>query len=258
MGGRGRWETVSGWFVFALALFTWEVVGRIFPTLYFPPFSRVLKGLWTTMLSTEVVLGHLVPSLRRMAIGYLIAVFLGVSVGGLLGSRQFLFRIVEPVLEFLRAIPPPVLIPFALLLLGLGDPGKIMVITFGSLWPILLNTIDGTRNVSETFKDTARLFGRNRAEIAWQVVVPAALPQVFSGMRTSVSIALIMIVVSEMIASSDGLGYYVLRAQRMFDIPVVYSGIFLLGLMGYALNTLFVRLEDFILGWHRGYTAKTI
>lgn len=259
MGWQGRWgKAMAGWIVFALALFAWEIVSRISPSLYFPPFTRVLVNFWEVLLSSQVILGHILPSLQRMAIGYLLAVFLGITVGGILGYWESLYRIVQPVVEFLRAIPPPVLIPFTLLLLGLGDSGKIFVITFGSLWPILLNAIDGTRNVSETFKDTARLFGRTRAEIARQVVVPAALPQVFAGMRTSVSVALIMIVVSEMIASSNGLGYFILHAQRTFNVPAVYSGIFLLGLFGYALNALFLRLEGFVLNWHRGYTAKRL
>lgn len=255
-GQRRWWRAAKGWIVLLLALLGWEILARISPSLYFPPFSRILVNFWNVLLSRQVITEQILPSLQRMAIGYVLAVFLGVVVGGILGYWKTVFEIVEPVVEFLRAIPPPVLIPFTLLLLGLGDAGKIFVITFGSVWPILLNAIDGTRNVSETFKDTARLFGRSRTEIAVQVVVPAALPQVFAGMRTSVSVALIMIVISEMIASSNGLGYFILHAQRTFNVPEVYSGVLLLGLLGYALNALFLRLEGYVLDWHRGYAAK--
>jgi ABC-type nitrate/sulfonate/bicarbonate transport system permease component len=251
-------QAVTGWVVLALALLGWETAARLAPSRYFPPFSQVLVTFQEVVLSGKVVAGHLLPSLRRMAIGYLLAVFVGITVGGILGTWRAAFHAVEPILEFLRAIPPPVLLPFTLLLFGLGDAGKICVIAFGCLWPILLNAMDGTRNVSETFKDTARLFGRTRAEIAFQVVVPAALPQVFAGMRTSVSLGLIMIVISEMIASSDGIGYLILHAQRTFDVPAVYSGILLLGLLGYGFNTLFLRLEGAVLHWHRGYAAKRI
>lgn len=259
MGSRGeRGTRAAGWMVFVLALLAWEVAARRFPSRYLPPFTHVLVIFWNVLLSRKVMVAHILPSLQRGAVGYSLAVALGIAAGGILGSWRALFQIVEPVLEFLRAIPPPVLIPFTLLLLGLGDAGKIVVIAFGCLWPVLLNAIDGTRNVNETFKDTARLFGRTRAEIAWQVVVPAALPQVFAGMRTSVSLALIMIVLSEMIASSNGVGYFVLHAQRTFDVPAVYSGILLLGLLGYLFNRLFVRAEAFVLYWHRGYTAKRL
>ncbi len=257
MGSQGRWRNaVTGWLVFALALVAWETAARLSPSLYFPPISQVLITFREVLLSSKVIAGHILPSLRRMAIGYGAAVLLGVTVGGILGYWRALFQVVEPVVEFLRAIPPPVLIPFTLLLLGLGDAAKIVVIAFGCLWPVLLNAIDGTRNVNETFKDTARLFGRTPTEIAWQVVVPAALPQVFAGMRTSLSLALIMMVLSEMIASSNGVGYFVLHAQRSFDVPAVYSGILLLGLFGYAFNRFFVHLEGSMLHWHRGYTAK--
>ncbi len=252
---QGR-QTLTGWAGLLLALLAWEAGARLAPSRYLPPFSQVLITFYEVVLSGKVILGHLVPSLRRMAVGYLIAVVAGVTVGGILGTWRAAFQVVEPVLEFLRAIPPPVLLPFTLLLLGLGDAGKICVIAFGCVWPILLNAIDGTRHVSETFKDTARLFGRTRAEIARQVVLPAALPQVFAGMRTSVSLGLIMIVISEMIASSDGVGYLLLHAQRTFDVPTVYSGILLLGLLGYGFNALFLRLEGYVLHWHRGYAAK--
>lgn len=259
MGARARWlEGVAGWAVLALALLAWEAAARLSPSRYVPPASQVLATFREVMLSGKVIAGHILPSLRRMALGYGIAVVSGTILGGLLGYWGALFHVVEPVVEFLRAIPPPVLIPFTLLLLGLGDAPKVLVIAFGCLWPVLLNAIDGTRNVNETFKDTARLFGRTSPEIAWQVVVPAALPQVFAGMRTSLSLALIMMVLSEMIASSDGVGYFVLHAQRTFDVPAVYSGILLLGLFGYAFNRVFVRLEGVMLHWHRGYTAKRL
>lgn len=258
-GSRARWgDAATGWATLALALLAWEAAARLAPSRYFPPLGQVLITFRDVMLSQRVVAGHILPSLRRMAIGYGIAVASGAVLGGVLGYWRALFQVVEPVVEFLRAIPPPVLIPFTLLLLGLGDAAKIFVIAFGCLWPVLLNAIDGTRNVNETFKDTARLFGRTSAEIAWQVVVPAALPQVFAGMRTSLSLALIMMVLSEMIASSNGVGYFVLHAQRTFDVPAVYSGILLLGLFGYAFNRVFVRLEGVMLRWHRGYTAKRI
>jgi ABC-type nitrate/sulfonate/bicarbonate transport system permease component len=256
---RARWlEGGAGWAALVLALLAWEGAARLWPSRYFPPVGQVLATFREVMLSGKVIAGHILPSLRRMAIGYGIAVAAGTALGGALGYWRAAFQVVEPVVEFLRAIPPPVLIPFTLLLLGLGDAAKIAVIAFGCLWPVLLNAIDGTRNVNETFKDTARLFGRTSTEIAWQVVVPAALPQVFAGMRTSLSLALIMMVLSEMIASSNGVGYFVLHAQRTFDVSAVYSGILLLGLFGYAFNRVFVRLEGSMLRWHRGYTAKRL
>jgi ABC-type nitrate/sulfonate/bicarbonate transport system permease component len=259
VGSRARrLEGIAGWAALALALLAWEAAARLSPSRYFPPVSQVVVTFREVMLSGKVMEGHILPSLRRMAVGYGIAVACGTALGGVLGYWRALFLVVEPVVEFLRAIPPPVLIPFTLLLLGLGDAPKILVIAFGCLWPVLLNAIDGTRNVNETFKDTARLFGRTSTEIAWQVVVPAALPQVFAGMRTSLSLALIMMVLSEMIASSNGVGYFILHAQRTFDVPAVYSGILLLGLSGYAFNRAFVRVEGVMLAWHRGYTAKRI
>jgi ABC-type nitrate/sulfonate/bicarbonate transport system permease component len=221
---------------------------------YFPPLKDVLSTFKDTWLF-ERVGSDVVPSLVRLFIGYFIAVAVGVGGGIALGLSPVLRRISDPIVEFLRAVPAPALLPFALLVLGVGNDSKIFVIAFVCVWPILLNAVDGVSGVDPTLVDTGRVFRIPASDRLRHVVLPAAAPQIFAGMRTSLSLALILMVISEMVASSNGIGYFVLQSQRSFAIPEMWSGIILLGLLGYAFNAVFLLVERRVLAWHRGARA---
>jgi ABC-type nitrate/sulfonate/bicarbonate transport system permease component len=126
------------------------------------------------------------------------------------------------------------------------------------LWPVLLNTIDGVTGIDPTLRETARVYGVGGRDRLRRIVLPAASPQIFAGMRTSLSLALILMVISEMVASTNGIGFFVLQSQRSFAIPEMWSGILLLGLLGYALNLIFVVVERRVLAWHRGARASAL
>lgn len=149
-------------------------------------------------------------------------------------------------------MPSPALIPIFILLFGVGSGMKVVVIATVCLWPILLNTMDGVGAVDRTLLATSRAYGVDGLERLRFVILPAASPQIFAGMRTSLSLALILMVVSEMVASTNGIGYFVLQSQRTFAIPEMWAGIILIGVLGYALNAAFVAVETRVLRWHRG------
>ena len=241
----------SGFALIALLLLGWELLARSgwLATVAFPPFSRVFDALWKLAVTGEIA-GLLLPSLERLVIGYLLALAFGVGFGIAMGYFRSAYVLFEPLTELLRPIPSPAYVPIAILFLGLGDEMKIFVIAFSSFFPILLNTYSGVRAVDVIQINTARTFGKGAAETLLKVIVPSALPQIFTGMRISLAIALIMVVISEMVASVDGIGYYILNAQRAFRVPEMYAGVITLGLLGYALNALFVRVERYVLRWH--------
>ena len=217
---------------------------------YFPPLPDIgerFADLWLSDLATE----HVLPSLRRLALGYALCVLLGVGLGIVLGVFRLVQQAVQPFAEFLRALPAVALIPFGLLVFGTGDATKVFVIVVGAVWPILLNTVDGVRGVDPGMLEMARAYHVGRWGRIREVVVPAALPRVVTGMRTSLSIAIILMVVSEMVASSDGVGYFVLSSQRRFAIADMWTGIVVLGIIGYLANFLFVQVERRVLRWHR-------
>jgi ABC-type nitrate/sulfonate/bicarbonate transport system permease component len=235
------------------AIWVWSAGSGIY---YYPPLEDVLTTFGDTWVF-ERVGSDVIPSLLRVFAGYLIAVAIGVAGGVALGLSPVLRRMGAPVVEFLRSIPAPALLPFALLVLGVGNGSKIFVIAFVCVWPILLNAIDGVTGIDPTLVDTGRVYRIPANERLRKVVLPAAAPQIFAGMRTSLSLALILMVVSEMVASSDGIGYFVLQSQRSFAIPEMWSGIILLGLLGYVFNAAFLVLERRMLAWHRGARAST-
>jgi ABC-type nitrate/sulfonate/bicarbonate transport system permease component len=240
-----------------LLLVIWGVASSGSETYYFPPLTDILSTFADTWLF-ERVGSDVVPSLVRMGLGFGIAVVVATSTGLLLGLSPRARRAAAPIVEFLRAIPPPALLPFAILVIGVGNSMKVFIIAFVCIWPILLNTIDGVTGVDPTLRDTTRVYGIDGRDRLWRVMLPAASPQIFAGMRTSLSLALILMVISEMVASTNGIGYFVLQSQRTFAIPEMWSGILLLGILGYTLNGVFVLIERRVLRWHRGARASAL
>ena len=126
---------------------------------------------------------------------------------------------------------------------------KIFVIFLACLFPILLNTYGGVRGIDPVLVDTGRTFNVSRLRALWQIVFPAALPSILTGMRISLGIALIVSVVAEMISGNSGIGYFILDMQRVFRVPEMFAGIFTLGLLGYLINFAFLRVEGHFLRW---------
>jgi len=238
-------------FLFFLALL-WEVVSRnkLISPLYFPPISKNLVTFYYLMLDGTLPL-ELTRSLGRIFAGFFLAVSIMVPLGIAMGLFKPIYNLFEPLTELIRPLPPPAIIPVVMLFLGIGEAMKIIVIAFACSFPILINTMDGVRSVEPTLVDTAKTFGRNRYEIILHVILPASLHQIFTGWRVALPIALIVDIVAEMVGALNGIGRFILLMQRRFDIPEMYAGIFLVAIVGYALNALLRFLNKSLIGWHR-------
>jgi ABC-type nitrate/sulfonate/bicarbonate transport system permease component len=232
-------------------LVVWGLWSAGADSFYYPPLTDILDTFADTWLF-ERVGSDVLPSLARLGAGYAIAVVIAVAVGIPLGPSRTARRAASPIVEFLRAIPPPALLPLAIVIVGIGNSMKVLIIAFVCLWPVLLNTIDGITGIDPTLTDTTRVYGVRGVDRLRRIVLPAAGPQIFAGMRTSLSLAVILMVISEMVASTNGIGFFVLQSQRSFAIPEMWSGILLLGILGYVLNLVFVLVERRVLAWHRG------
>jgi ABC-type nitrate/sulfonate/bicarbonate transport system permease component len=232
-------------------LVVWGVWSAGADSFYYPPLTDILTTFEETWLF-ERAGSDVLPSLARLGAGYAIAVVVAVAVGVPLGLSRTARRAASPIVEFLRAIPPPALLPLAIVIVGIGNSMKVLIIAFVCLWPVLLNTIDGITGIDPTLNDTTRVYGVRGIDRLRRIVLPAASPQIFAGMRTSLSLAVILMVISEMVASTNGIGFFVLQSQRSFAIPEMWSGILLLGILGYVLNLVFVLVERRVLAWHRG------
>ncbi len=251
---KTRWFGVG---FIALLLILWEIAAAsgAVPSMSFPRMSAVLVTWWQLIVSGEL-LGELLPSLWRMFAGYFVGVALGVALGLLMGYFRFFYSLLEPITEVLRPIPSPAYLPIVILFLGIDDEMKIFMIAFASLFPVLLNTYSGVRSVDPIQLQTARTFGVTGWKLLWQIVLPSAAPYIFTGMRVSLAVALIVMVISEMVAASSGIGYFILSAQRGFKIREMFAGVLTLAVVGYVLNRLFVAIENRVLAWHYGYTVQ--
>ncbi|WP_117212037.1 ABC transporter permease [Allorhizocola rhizosphaerae] len=222
---------------------------------YRPALSRILLAFRETWFGPRLF-DDALPSVGRLFAGYALALVLGVALGTAIGAIPWLRALLEPALEFLRAIPPPVLVPIIILIAGFGDLMKVIVIVSGCVWPILLNTVEGVRGVDEVLADTCRSYRITGAMRLRHFVLRAASPQIVTGARQALSIGIILMVISEMIAASQGLGFTIVQFQRGFQIPEMWSGVLLLGLLGVGLSALFQVFERRILIWYHGQRAE--
>lgn len=229
----------------------WWLLSAGSTDIYLPPLSRILTAFGEVWFSQRI-LDDVLPSLGRLAVGFALAALLGIGLGVLIGLSRAVRLTVEPVLEFFRAIPPPVLVPILMLFAGIEDTMKITVIAAGAVWPILLNTVEGVRGIDEVLRDTARLYRLRGVRALWHLVLRSASPRIFTGLRQALSIAVILMVVSEMFAATNGVGFTIISFQRGFAIPEMWSGIILLGLLGVALSLLFRVAERRALSWYFG------
>lgn len=261
---RHLWGFANRWLVFVAAVVLWEVVTLVAANPFFPPPSRIVAAAGTEWFSgpasrlflSDVVFHDVFSSLGRLAAGWGIAVVVGIAGGVLLGRSQRAMDYVGPLLAFMRAVPPPALVPVFITLLGIGAPMQVSVIVFGVVWPILLNTVDGARSVDQVKVDTAACFRISRRQWILGVILPSAMPKIFAGLRVSLSLALVLMVISELVGSTNGIGYQLVFSQHQFDFPTMWAGIVLLGVLGYLLNTVLLAAQRRVLNWQPGTEAK--
>jgi ABC-type nitrate/sulfonate/bicarbonate transport system permease component len=253
-GSRRRWSSGPGGVMLSLIvpvaiILVWWFVSEDSTSPFFPPLRSILTTFADTWLSTRVF-SDIVPSLVRMVVGFAIAAVIGVVLGALLGRLRLAVAALNPVLQFGRSLPATALIPVAIVLFGIGDTPKIVLIAFVSCFPVLLNTIDGVRNIDPVLEDVCRSFRLTRTQRFRWVQLHAALPQVISGMRVALSLSFVVMVATEMLGSTNGVGYVTLLAQQGFQIPLMWSGLLLLGLLGLIINGIFVLVERGLLRWY--------
>ncbi|MGW4412240.1 ABC transporter permease [Nonomuraea sp. NPDC004702] len=235
----------------------WEMGAGTAGMFFFPPPSVILARMYEMWFSgppahgflTPEAASDLLPSLARLATGWGMAAGVGIALGVVIGSLRVMSALLEPALHFARSMPPSALFPMFMLLFGIGTPLQVASIVFGVIWPILINTMEGVRSIDPGYLDTAAVLRLGLGHRLFRIVLPAALPKILAGLRLSVSLALIMMVVSEMAGSTDGMGYRLREAEGNIDVAAMWSVITLLGVLGIVLNATFVALERRHLAW---------
>jgi ABC-type nitrate/sulfonate/bicarbonate transport system permease component len=252
--------TVARLAVLAAALAGWQLAAEgganpyflppsvVFPAMYRQWFNGPVAHLWLTADATA----NLLPSIGRMLGGLAIASVIGIALGVAIGRSALVSDLVEPVVHFARAVPPPILVPVFLFVIGIGTPMEIWSIVFGVLWPVLLNAIDGARHVHVGHLETARAFKIPAAQRLVQIILPSAAPKIFAGLRLGVALALVMMIVSEFVGSVNGIGREMMTAQGSGQISLMWAIIVILGMLGVVLTLLLGVAERQVLAWQRG------
>jgi NitT/TauT family transport system permease protein len=258
------------WCVPVLLLALWEGSARAgwVSAIVMPAPSAVALRWWAALLPAQpladahlpwwqwLVSGELVQdaaaSLYRVVLGFVLGGALALPLGLLMGATPRAYALLNPLLQILRPIPPIAYIPLSILWFGLGNPPAIFLIALGAFFPVLMNTIAGVRQVDGIYLRAARNLGATRWPLFTRVILPAATPYILSGVRIGIGTAFIVVIVSEMIAVNNGLGFRILEAREFMWSDKIIAGMLTIGLLGLLIDTGISRLNAYLLRWHRG------
>lgn len=238
----------EGWLVVAI-LAIWWLASRDSESFFYPPLPDIFTKFREVWLF-EHVGSDLWPSVRNLFVSVGLSAAIGIPAGVLLGIWKRGYDVLAPFLSFIWALPKLALLPAFIALVGIGSSMQIMYVVAGTIWPIMLGTIDGVRAVDPTLREMMRAYRVSRWFTIWRVLLPGASPQIVAGLRTALSFGLVLVVVGEMLAPVEGVGTFVLQAQQSFSMTEMWSGALLIGLLGWAINLLFSTFENRVLSWH--------
>jgi len=199
----------------------------------------------------------LVATFLRVLVGFLIGAFLALPLGLLMGNFERVYRFFNPLIQILRPIPPIAYVPLSILWFGLGNPPAYFLISLGAFFPVLMNTISGVRNVDAIYIRAAQSLGAGKTTLFARVIVPAAMPQILTGLRVGIGVAFICVIVAEMIAVNNGLGYRIIEAREYFWSDKIIAGMITIGLLGLAIDTVMSRINSHLLRWRRGIETSS-
>ena len=236
-----------------LIVAVWEILVRtgVINPMILPAPSRVLLK-WIDYFKSGELPRDAISSLYRVAMGFLIGTALALPIGLAMGASRTAYAYLNGVVQVLRPIPPIAFVPLAILWFGLGNPPAFFLISLGAFFPVLMNTIAGVRSVDDIYVRAARNLGANQRSLFFRVVVPAAMPHIMTGIRVGFGVAFIVVIVAEMIAVNNGLGYRILEAREFFWSDKIIAGMISIGLLGLGIDAILSRVSDYLLRWHRG------
>lgn len=231
-------------------LVAWQVLtetGLVNPAVI-PPLDRIAVALWEGIVGGKL-LGDIAISLQRAGIAFAAAVAVAIPLGIVMGQVRPVERALDPILQVFRQTSALALYPVFILLLGLGEASKVFVIFWATLFPLLLNTIGGVKEVDPKLIEMARVYGAGSATVFRRVVLPGAVPTIFVGLRLSATTALLLLIAAEMIGANKGIGFQVMNAQYNFEIPTMFAAIVILATLGLISNYALVLLQRRLCRW---------
>ena len=254
--GRGSPSARRGLGALSLGgiLVLWFSVSALQPPdqRWLPSPIEIVQHMWVLMTEgyrgTSLII-HALVSIRRTAIGFLLAIALGVPLGLAMGRSRTLGELLGPIFSLLRPIPPIAFIPLAVLYLGLGEASKVVLIFLAPFLFIVLNSEAGVRTVPHILIRAGEMLGLSNRQLFTRVVLPGAMPSILIGIRTGAAVSWALVVAAELLSAQEGLGYMVASAGNFFDLKSVYVGIILIGIIGFALDVVARAVERRLLHW---------
>jgi len=234
----------------------WELLARsgLVSERLMPSLQRIFGALYTELLSGQIIY-HAGISVARALSGFGLAIVVGVLLGVWMARSRIFEALVEPIFSFGYPVPKIALYPLFILALGFGSPSKVALIFLECLFPIALNSYFGIRAVDRKYLWSAANTGASRTRTFFQVLVPAAAPAIFSGIRVALPISLVVVILTEMIGDSSGLGYFISYSTASFTYDLAYAGIFSIACVGFVLDRSLVFLRNRIVFWERSGSA---
>lgn len=215
---------------------------------FLPPISEIIKTWWELVVSGELI-SHISASLIRAFSGYAIAIVYGIPLGMLIGWYKGVSDFISPLIEIFRNTAALALFPLFILFLGIGEASKIAIVVYACSWPILLNTIAGVKNVDTLLIKSAQSMGVSQFTLFRKIILPAAVPTVFTGVRLAGATSILVLVAAEMIGAKAGLGYLIQYSQYSFQIKSMYAGIITISLIGLIINKSLLYVESRVSSW---------
>jgi NitT/TauT family transport system permease protein len=215
------------------------------------PYAAGAGSWWTWAFSGELI-HDAIGSMYRVLVGFAIGSGLALPLGVLMGASQRIYKRMYILMQVLRPIPPSAYTPLAMLWFGLGDPPAVFMISIAAFFPVLINTIVGVRQVDSIYLRAAHNLGASRRTVFTRVMLPAAMPYILAGVRIAIGAAFMIVIVSELIAVPDGLGFRINEAREYSWTDKVMAGMFTIGMIGLALDIGMNKLNNYLLRWHRG------
>jgi NitT/TauT family transport system permease protein len=255
-GGKAVWGAGA----IILFLLLWELgptyLAPASTKVFLPPLHEVLEALGT-LIGNGQLQNHLAASLSRSASGFGIAVVTAVALGLLVAWYGALDRFLNPLLEVFRNTAALALLPVFTLLLGIGETSKISIVAYAAFFPVLLNTIAGVRTVDPLLIRAARSLGLSNFQLFQKVILPSAVPTIFTGIRMAGTSSILVLIAAEMVGAKAGLGYLIVNSQMSFLIPDMYAGILTVSLLGLLVNYLLVGVERHFSRWRTAVGSRT-
>ncbi len=215
------------------------------------PVVKLLVKSFTEPIGKYTVMGHLMVSLRRVAVGFGVATAAGVTVGIAMGTSDWARAIVKPVFELLRPIPPIAWIPLVILFFGIGETPKYVITGIGAFTNVTLNSYTAAQNVDPELVGAARMLGTSDKGIFFRVILPSCTPQIFAGMQVALSTSWMAVLAAEMVGAQEGCGWLILRGNDTLNITLVMVGMIVVGVVGLFLATLMRKIEGRLCAWNR-------